>query len=282
MSGIGGQNNYPSLAVIADLARSKVNDDKRGATGTPGEGQIFTNSSVTMINFMNSAIRDTYRDCRIMGMKTLIKDNYILTGITPVNSSMGLGVANPAVQVSIQFVGYFDGLSFNPLITLPADMILPMQMWERLSGTNNPFGPMDQAQGSLTPRNQTDRFGDWEWRSDSIWMVGSTQTRDIRLRYIATFADLAASSVDFTSTFVPIADCHEAVADKIAAEYAMRLISPLQGGQTVAQMANARADRSMRKLRQQVTLNKQLIDYQRPSYGSGAAQAAGSPATFLY
>jgi hypothetical protein len=63
---IGPQNNYPSLAEIANLARSKVNDDKAGATGTPGEGQILTNSSVTLQNFMNSAIRDTYRDVRIM------------------------------------------------------------------------------------------------------------------------------------------------------------------------------------------------------------------------
>lgn len=282
MSAIGGQNNYPSLEVIANLARSKVNDDKKGLTGTAGEGQILTDQSVTLINFMNSAIRDTYRDCRIMGMKTLIKDNYILTGITPVNSVLGVGVMNPAVQVSIQFIGYFDGISFNPLITLPADMILPLEMWERQNGTNNPFGLMSQSPGALTPRNQTANLGTWEWRGDAIWMNGAIQTRDVRLRYIATFSDLAASSVDFTSTFVPIADCHEAVADKIAAEYAMRLISPLQGGQTVAQMANARADRSMRKLRQQVTLNKQMIDYQRPSYGGNVAQAAGDPASFLY
>ena len=71
---IGGLANYPSLQVIANLVRSLVNDDKAGATGTPGEGQILTNSSVTLQNLMNSAIRDTYRDVRIMGQPTLIKD----------------------------------------------------------------------------------------------------------------------------------------------------------------------------------------------------------------
>ena len=115
----GGQNNYPSLMEIANLVRSFVNDDKRGATGTPGEGQILVNSGVTLPNFMNSAIREFYREIRIMGQPTLIKDNYILYGLTPVNSPLGVGVANPAVQVSLQFVGYFDGLGFNPNLALP-------------------------------------------------------------------------------------------------------------------------------------------------------------------
>lgn len=273
---IGGQNNYPSLNQIANLARTLVNDDKRGATGTPGEGQILTNSSVTLQNLMNSAIRETYRDVRIMGQPTLIKDNYILFGLTPVNSSLGVGVMNPAVQVSLQFVGYFDGLEFHPNLALPADLILPLEMWERQNGTQNPFGMMRQSTGALTPRNQTYAFGDWEWRTDSIWMNGAIIARDVRLRYISTFADLATPNIDWTQTFVPIMDSQEAIADKIVARYAPRM------GSDETQYAIQRADRSILRLRQQVTRTRQMIDYQRPSYGNGAASAAGNPATFLY
>ena len=192
---IAGQNNYPSLEQIANLARSLVNDDKAGATGTPGEGQILTDSSITLQNLMNSAIRETYRDIRIMGQPTLIKDNYVLYGLTPVNSPLGVGVANPAVQVSLQFVGYFDGLGYNNLLALPGDLILPLELWQRHSiddSSSLPFAEVAQSTGALQPRMQTQWLGQWEWRTDGIWMNGATQLIDVRLRYIATYADLAS------------------------------------------------------------------------------------------
>lgn len=272
---IGGMSSYPSLATIASLVRTFVNDDKAGATGTPGEGQILTNSSVTLINLMNSAIRDTYRDVRIMGQPTLIKDNCIVLGLTPVNSALGVGAPNPAVQVALQFVGYFDGLQINSNLLLPGDLIMPLEVWERQNGTQDPFVMMTQNIGPLQPRNQVEMLVDWEWRTDSIWMNGSTQTRDIRLRYIATFADLAASSVDWTQTYVPILDSQDAIADKISVRYAARL-----GGTALAD-AMVAAKASLFKLKQQVTRDRQKIDLQRPIYG-GQAGSAGDPSRYLY
>ena len=277
----GGQNNYPSLMEIANLVRSFVNDDKRGATGTPGEGQILVNSGVTLPNFMNSAIREFYREIRIMGQPTLIKDNYILYGLTPVNSPLGVGVANPAVQVSLQFVGYFDGLGFNPNLALPADLILPMELWQRQSinaPSMNPFGPVNQATGALQPRMQNIWLGEWEWRTDGLWMNGATQLIDIRLRYIATYVDLAqpTPTIDWTNTFVPVMDSQEAIADLISVRYARRL-----GGDTLAD-AEAQAKSSVFKYRQQVVRDRQLIDYTRPIYGQGRAGSAGDASRYLY
>jgi hypothetical protein len=277
---IGGNNSYPSLNTIANLARSKVNDDKPGATGTPGEGQILTNSSVTLQNFMNSAIRDVYRDTRIMGQPTLIADNYILYNLPPINSPLGPGVMNPAVQVALQFTGYFDGLLNWPNFTLPAGLLYPMEMWERAStgtASSMSFSPMKQASGALPPRQQVQVLGEWEWRQDGIWMNGATQYRDVRLRYLFTFADLVSSTIDWDATFVPILDCQEAVADKIAVLYSARL-----GGTALAD-AKMDAKNSILKLRQQITRDRQMIDFTRPAYGDGRAGRAGNPAeTALY
>lgn len=275
---IGGQGSYPSLELIANLARAIVNDDKAGATGTPGEGQILTDSSTTLQNLMNSAIRDTYRDCRIMGQPTLIKDNYLLLALPPVNSALGVGVQNPAVQVAIQFAGYFDGLIMWPNLTLPSDLIYPLEMWERLTGTGNlPFGPMRQSSGALRSRNQVQALGEWEWRTDGIWMIGAILQRDVRLRYISTFPDLAFPSVDFSTTYVPIMDCQEAVADKISVRYAQRL-----GGTALADAMMA-AKSSIFKLRQQITRDRQKIDYQRRPYGSsGNTQSGGALSQWLF
>src|SRR5579885_3591934 len=109
---IVGLNQYPSILTITNLVRSDVRDDMKGATGTIGEGQILVNNltvSVTMANFFNSAVRELARQLRLNNAPMLIGDNYVLTGVPPINGPMGLAVADPAVQVSIGFTGYFDG-----------------------------------------------------------------------------------------------------------------------------------------------------------------------------
>jgi hypothetical protein len=94
---IGPDSNFPSLLDVANLVRSVVDDDKRGITGTAGEGQILTNLTsgvsatqlpqyITLTNFMNLAIREVRRDVNIMGQPTFIRDNYLLLGLPPINS----------------------------------------------------------------------------------------------------------------------------------------------------------------------------------------------------
>lgn len=271
---IGPSSNFPALLDIANLVRSFVDDDKRGYTGTPGEGQILVNLTsgvtaaqlpqyITLCNFMNSAIREVRRDCGIMGQPTFIRDNYLLTGLPPINSALGVGVMNPAVQQSLTLVGFFDGVEINPNFLLPPDILQPLELWERLTGTPNEFSKMRESTGPLQPRNQIYALQDWEWRGNAIWFNGAIQSRDVRIRYIAALASLAASSVDWSQTFIPIPDCHEAVADKIAVRYGRRLGS--------AQLPDlvTQADRSMLRLRQTVTRARQRIDNRRPMYSSG-------------
>ncbi len=275
---ISNQTNYPSLATVANLVRTYVNDDKKGATGTPGEGQILTNSSVTLQNLMNSAIRDTYRDVRISGQPTLIRDNYLLT-LPPVNSPLGVGVANPSIQTAIQFVGYFDGMLMVPNITLPGDLLFPLIMWERQSlgaGNPNPYIPMKQATESLSPRAQQQALGEWEWRTDGIWLHGALNSVDTRLRYLATYTDLANASIDWDNTFVPIMDSQECIADKIAVRYSARL-----GGDALAE-AKLAAATSLLKLRQQVSRMRQEKDFVQPIFGSNSNSNGGPGERMLW
>lgn len=272
--------NFPSLLEIADLVRSFVDDDKRGFTGRPGEGQILVNLTsgvlpaqlpqfITLVNFMNSAIREVRRDVGIMGQPTFIRDNYILTGLPPINSALGVGVMNPAVQQALQFVGFFDGVEVNPNFLLPADLLQPLELWERLTNTPSPFTPMHQSTGALQPRDQIFALRDWEFRGNAIWFNGAIQSRDVRLRYIASLASLAASSIDWAQTFIPIPDCHEAVSDKIAVRYGRRL-----GSAQIADLVQ-QADRSMLRLRQTVTRARQRINNLRPEFSGGGNNQVG-------
>ena len=275
---IGGQSNYPSLNTIANLVRSLVNDDQAGITGTAGEGQILvnpvvTNSSgtainnpagITLTNLMNQAIRETYRDIQIMDEPTLIRDNYVLYGLPVLNSSLGSGVQNPATQVYLGYVGFFDGLTIHPQFLLPGDLIYPLEMWERLNGTTNEFGKMTNSKGPLPPTNQTQWLGAWEYRGDAIWMPGATTSRDIRLRYISRFVDVAVLNQLWTNLFVPILDSEEAIADKIVLRYSRRLAST--ESQALIPDLIQQADRSIHRLAQRVAKSRQKIDYQWKSY----------------
>lgn len=254
-----------SLETIMDLVRALVNDSQAGATGTPGEGQILTdNPAISPFTqpFLNSAIRDTYRALRNVGDPALVKDNVIVSGLTPVNGPQGLAAPDPSIQVYLGFGGYFDGTLINSNLLLPNDVLYMERVWERTTGSNNNFQPMEQPQFGLPSRQQGPTLCEWEWRNYNINMVGSTQTKDLRLRYWCALPQFFSSTLDFASTFVPIVDCVDAVAFATAVKYAISLGSP--GLPTL----KAEAVEQMRQLKNAHVRRSQSVDYQRPPYGS--------------
>lgn len=263
---VTGNTGDTSLLTIMNLVRALVNDSQAGATSTPGEGQVFTdNPSISPFTqpFLNSSIRELYRELRNVGQPTLLKDNVIVSGLTPVNSpTNGLGSPDPAVQVYLGFNGYFDGLNINADLKMPSDMIYPERIWERQTNSNDIFIPMTQCQFGLPSTMQGPTLGLWEWRNDNIWMVGSTETRDVRLRYWATLPQFFSDTLDFASTFVPIIDCTDAVAYKTAWKYAQMLGSP-----GLAELKES-AKEAMFQLKNGTIRRQQSQEYQRIPYGS--------------
>ncbi len=219
-----------SLATIMDLVRSLVNDTQAGVTDTPGEGQIFTNNpaiSPFTQPFLNSSIRELYRELRNVGEPVLIKDNIILTGLPIINSpTQGLGAVDPAVQTVLSTQGYFDGTELWPNFQLPGDMLYPTKLWERATGTNDVFHMMDAPSGGLESCMQGPYLKQWEWRNNNLNFRGATQNADIRLRYYSSLPQFFSQTLDFASTYVPVLDCTDAVAYMTAVKYARMLGSP--------------------------------------------------------
>jgi hypothetical protein len=255
-----------SLATIMNLVRALVNDSQAGATGTPGEGQVFTNNpaiSPFTQPFLNSSIRELYRELRNAGQPTLVKDNIIITGLTPVNSpAHGPGQPDPAVQVYLGFGGYFDGVEINSDLVLPDDVINVERVWERQTGTENSFTPMQQPQFGLPSRLQQTLFAEWEWRNDNIWMVGSTETRDLRLRYWAALPQFFSPN--------PGLRIH------VRSHNRLCRCSGLQDGTEVRNHARqpgrrgaeAEAAEQMRQLKLANVRRAQSVDYSRIPYGN--------------
>lgn len=269
---IGGNNLYPSIESVLDLARSQVLDDMAGATDTVGEGQIYVDNmavSVTLSNFFNVELEELCKDLRTTNGPMLIRDNVILLGLTPVNSSQGLAAPNPATQVNVSTAGYFDGTAMNPEILLPADFLQPIEVSERLNGSNGRFVTMRQSPEGLSSAWQGERFGEYEWREDRICLRGALTTRDLRLRYFGRLVDLYETGVNLSTTHIPIQGCKAALADKIVVRIAGR-ISP-------ERLADAKssAATSLFKLQNELVKQKQGLEYNPQAFGSEAGPQLG-------
>ena len=269
--------NLPSLELIANQVRAICNDAFAGSTGTPGEGQIITDEvespatsadvpNPLLLVHLNSSIRTLYRKLRIVSTPTLIADNFILFNCPVVNSAYGPSVPNPAIQMYLDNNGFWDGLEYNNLLKLPTDMLQPIRLWERTATTQDTFQNMQQATDGLPPRDQTDRFTQWEWRGDRLNFVGCTQNRDLRIRYEAVFPTFFSPSIQFPATYIPIMDCEDYVAYETAQKIAMAL------GNSPASMAlEAAAKEHLFDLRNDRVRRMQFTSYRRPAYNDGDA-----------
>ena len=261
---INAGGSFPSLEDICNYVRSLINDTQAGPSGIPGTGQIFTDDpsvSPFVLPMLNASIREVYRELRNIGAPTLLKDNVIISGLTPVFGANGFGEPDPAVQCFLSYSGYFDGNSINNNLLLPSDLLYPEAVFERQTGTNNTFVRLEQVQSGLPSRPQYPTLAQWEWRQDNIWFVGSTQTNDVRLRYYCTLPTFFSPNLDFSSTLVPVLDSLDAIAYKCAVKYDRMLGTPglpdLIG----------EAKEQMFQLKNQYTRRFQSIEYHRVPYG---------------
>lgn len=261
---VGGNIRYPNLTSIASLFRAQINDSFAGATNTPGEGVVMPNLNPDLLVFMNSAIRDVYSDLRNVGDPALLLDNYCLIGLP------ALTQPDATVQVSLAFAGYFDGFQWHPEWTLPISCTKVERIWERWTGTNWNFSPMEPAPFGLPPCLQTQRMGSWELRQNAVWMPGCLVSVDLRLRCRITFPDfLNPTNIDFDTAYVPIEDSTNAIVAKMLLLYSKRY-APEQ-----YQVCVAEDLRFMAKLRLEVVRNMQNTEYQRLEYGSEAQTGYG-------
>lgn len=265
--------NYPTLEDAANLVRTLVNDDGAGLTGTVGEGQIVVdnaNVSTKLINALNSALSWLYTSLGNVGDPTLVADNYTVLNLPPVHGVNGVGCPDPSAQVSLGYAGFFDGTQWNSAYKLPTNMLEPTRVWQRLTGSNLPYMPVPQAQDGLAPVWQGNYLGSWEWRGDGIWFNGAIQNCDIRIRYRLKLPLFLGANLNFSTTYIPVQNCTNAVAYKTAA-----IIDNSLGNDTTAMSFATEAADYMFLLRNAKVRRAQGVPYQRPAYqesqGTGLA-----------
>jgi hypothetical protein len=172
---------YVSLESVLNLIRAIVNDQIYSSAG-----EILTDSFNSAFFLLNDALEWFTNECNNHGIATFEKETF-LTSVTP---SAFVPPLDPGQQVNISDSGYFDGTVNHVSPQLPPDLLEPTRLWERQTGTTNGWVPMGRLLDGLSSRSPSNRFSVWEWRQDGIYLPGSTQTNDLRLRYTGSHAVL--------------------------------------------------------------------------------------------
>lgn len=269
---------YPTLQTVMDAVRLYQNDWQAGLTGTPGEGQITTNTSPQVQPALNAAIREMYRKLRNIGNPTLIRDNVLIN--LPANAATG-----PNIQTYLSQQGYFDGVTLQVSPVLPPDLLYPLELWEQQTGNGTPFMPMSQPQAGLpSVWNQGAALSVWEWRGgasytpgtngqDALWFCGAICPITIRIRYQSALTQFTnpypGYPLVFASTYVPLMDCE----DYLALSVAFKIARSISGMTPPVTDLKADMNEALNDLRIAITRRAQEVEYHRPSYAGENASA---------
>jgi hypothetical protein len=194
-----GSSAYNTAGQITALVRSLLND---------AQGNLFTDA--VLLPYANSAYRKLQRALGNSGAGGFLSDDVLL--VVP-----AITTADASLQVSVT-----DATA--PPNQLPTDLLVPLKLWERPSGSTDDFVEMVDLSrhGGLPSRPQDLTLSVWEWRADGIYFIGATRDTQIRLRYLKAYPDLT----DATSP-VLVRNAQEAIAYGTAALAGWARGSPL-------------------------------------------------------
>jgi hypothetical protein len=247
---------YGTTGDVLQLARVLVND----AFGPNGiEGDILGNDQPGTPVLLESAWEELQSEAADAGIETLVKT--IVIPAYPV-----VYLVDSAVETWIDWTGSFDGDTFydvkdgNP--ALPYDLIVPVRLWERPTGSGSEFYPVENSDGGFPEGQQTDRLRYYEWRSDRINFKGATTQRDLKLRYIAYLPRLVQDNKIDERTQVPIMRSWRALAYLVAAEFAR------PRGSQQADSLYALGTAEIQKIANRTARRKATVSYRRKPFGS--------------
>lgn len=248
---------FPTAETIITAARMYCND----VAPTDSGSLLADSATYTMANF-NAAYRNARRKLANKGVRSV--SNYAtLINLQPVGSS------DPSTVVYVNWTNYFDGMNLWTTPVLPPDMILPLRVWQRLTGaTASPFYKLRPANDGVPPYVQTAYFQCWEWRNNQLQLPGALQANDLRVLYEVFFPDITAWDQE-----IPLPDCQDAIAYLIAAQYLR------SRGSEGADAMDAKAEKAIREYIRPTVRMKQRGQHRRIPYGGssrGGGQFGGS------
>lgn len=180
---------YVSIESVTLLIRALANDMIYSQAG-----EILTDNANFMFPLLNDALEWFQNEVNNHGVDTFVKETYLLQLTPAAFNNLDTGIpapTDPGQQISVSDTGYFDGSVSHVSPQLPVDLLVPLRLWERQTGSiENWVDMIDLTTGGLPSSPPGFRFRYWEWRQDGLYMPGANQENDIRLRYTGSHAVL--------------------------------------------------------------------------------------------
>lgn len=263
---IGGNIRYPTLQGICDLFRAQINDTFSNSSGSGtgqggGAGLVMSNSNPDTLTFLNAACLDAFAELRNAGSPELILDNYLIEGLP------ALSGPDPTIQVGLSYAGFFNGTSWSNQWTLPIGLSRMLAVSQRQTGSGQDFAPCQHMPAGIPGILQGLLMYGWEMRQGVLWLNGATSEIDLRIRCRITFPPFlsaAASTINFSTAYVPILDSLNAIAAKMLVAYARRVAPEL------LPVAKDAEQTYMGKLRLESIRERQSAENQRAGFGDEA------------
>lgn len=184
-----GGSAYGTVADILRKARAILNDAEIPA------GDAFTDTCARALPLVNLAYNSIQKELTGVGAQPLTDEIWLLSipAVATVDPEARVIVTDSACNL-IYPNGVGDAAFVAPI--LPPDMIVPLKLWERQSGTANFATPMRQANDGLLNLPQSLCLVDWEWgayqSNDCLKFRGALQVQDIKIKYDKCLWSLAA------------------------------------------------------------------------------------------
>lgn len=176
---------YYTVGQTTLLIQQLLNDQAGNLFKVPaGPNTPVPPGYIDLTEYINGAYRKIQAALANVGSPTFKQDNAQVV-------VSAIAIPDPGVQTAILY-------STAPPNQLPADLIVPLKVEERLNGSTDDFWEMTDLteHGGLPSQIQGETLQYWEWRGDGIYLLGATLDRQVRIRYQKALPELTdATSV---------------------------------------------------------------------------------------
>lgn len=187
-----------------------------------------------------------------LGVETFTKI-VTLSNITPTAAAL------PRSDLYIDWDGYWDGNTTWDTVVLPDDLLMPLECWETLSNSTQQWEAMRQAPDQLRQQTPSSRWQQWGWWDNTLYLPQSTQTEDLKIRYLAIAPDITGP----TSVLV-VPRCQTAMAFLIAAAAAKS-----RGGLEMVAVYKNDADEAIARIASRTARREDYSQFVRRAFRGG-------------
>jgi hypothetical protein len=248
---------FDTAGDVLNRIRTILNDSEIAG------GDVITNTAPFAFDLVNAGYETVQRQLAQSGDETNLTTAWLIgLPAMPVVDPEGRMIVDDTGTSIIYPTPASDVFFLTP--QLPTDLVVPVRLWERQTGTTNfTGGPMKQPSRGLLNLDQQTYLIDWEWKADGLRFRGALQSQDVKIEYEKKLPKLAAPTDP-----VPIRGVLNAAA------YHSALIFAQARGGTISPAAKAHADEEVSSLRFLNTRRRQHIQRRRQPYsGQGGRRS---------